>query len=177
MTSRLGVRAMGLRPAAPTASQRNWSAMIMTMLGRFLSPGALAGLAEDCARTAGSGAAAAERLRNSRLVTDDFSGAGFFRSFTRTSSADGKRSPATALLVFLSAAARAGVVPARLPSRRCAGIALPHPLHDVRRRPALAKLRRHELHVGIDVVKKQLVARAKVVQSLFAIRRASEPVL
>src|SRR5713226_7776084 len=86
-------------------------------------------------------------------------------------------SPATALLVFLSAAARAGVVPAELPSRRRAGIALPHPLHDVRRRPALAKLLRHELHVRIDVVKKHLVARAQVVQSLFAIGRANEAVL
>src|SRR5271157_692154 len=47
MASRLGVKFMGLRPMAPTQSQRNWSDMIRTILGRFTLPPVCADAAEE----------------------------------------------------------------------------------------------------------------------------------
>jgi len=38
---------MGLRPMAPTQSQRNWSEMIRTILGRFTFPPVCADAAEE----------------------------------------------------------------------------------------------------------------------------------
>ena len=47
MASRLGVKFMGLSPMAPTQSQRNWSEMIRTILGRFTFPPVCAGAAGE----------------------------------------------------------------------------------------------------------------------------------
>src|ERR1035437_6071448 len=51
--SRLGVRFMGLRPMAPTQSQRNWSEITRTMLGRLTPPPVWAA-AEATAAAAGT---------------------------------------------------------------------------------------------------------------------------
>src|SRR5215831_8689262 len=72
MASRFGVRFIGVSPAAPSASQRNWSAMMMRIFGLVFetegSPGFRCG---DVVARAGRAAAAAERLRNSLRLTED----------------------------------------------------------------------------------------------------------
>src|SRR5262249_32972077 len=84
--------------------------------------------------------------------------------------------PPAALLVLSAAAARTRVVPSGRPVGG-ALVAEPGPLHDVGRRASVLELGRHEPHVRIDVVKERLVARTQVIQAIFAVRRACEPML
>lgn len=53
----------------------------------------------------------------------------------------------------------------------------PHPLHDVGGSSPLPQLGSHKLHVGIDVLEKQLVSRAEIIQAFLPIRRTEEAVL
>lgn len=83
------------------------------------------------------------------------------------------RSCATALLVLLSAATWTVTIASNgfprficFPSSR--------PGHHVRRRTFVPKFVRHETHVRIDVLEEELVPRAKIIQSRFAVRRPKE---
>ena len=84
--------------------------------------------------------------------------------------------PAT-LLVFLSTAAGAGIIPSREGVRfRSLSRPSKHP-HDIRWRTALPEFRSHEPHVRVDVFKEELISCTQIIQAPLTVGRSRESVL
>jgi hypothetical protein len=65
---------------------------------------------------------------------------------------------------FLAASARAKLIPSPILFPYSSTVAVPRPGYDIRSRPILLKLRRHEFHIRIDMAKKILISLTQVIQ-------------
>lgn len=81
-----------------------------------------------------------------------------------------------ALFVLQSAAAWTGIVSVRF-GDHMRYLTIFHIVHNISRRPALAKFIGHKPHSSVDVSEENPVARTQIIETGFTFRRFDEPVL